>query len=130
MDELWRTLRDPKVTITIVLGLIVLAGLELLLVGYRGVAAEVIAPAQTPYMVSGSLLGIALVGTGLRLLAIHVDRVEAATERRQLAAIQREALRLLAAQQRSELTAVSRRPTQERAPGRQRAARRRPAAPS
>ena len=100
MDELWRVLRDPKVTITIVLGLVVLAGVELLLVGYRGVAAEVIAPAQTPYVVSGSLLGLALIGTGLRLLSIHVDRVEAAAERRQLAAIQRETLRVLASRQR------------------------------
>ena len=74
-------------------------GLELLLVGYHGVAAEVIEPAQLPYIVSGSLTGIALIGTGLRLLSIHVDRVEAATERRQLAAVQRETLRILAASQ-------------------------------
>jgi hypothetical protein len=97
MDELWRLLRDPRVSTTVVLGAVVVAGLALIVVGYRGVAAEVYPPAQLPYVVSGSLIGIALLGTGLRLLSIHVDRVEAAAERRALAHVQREALRLLAA---------------------------------
>ena len=96
MDELWRSLRIPAVTITIVLGAVVVVGLELLGLGWRGVAAEVYAPIQLPYVVSGSMLGIALIGTGLRLLSIHIDRVEAATERRQLAAVQRQALAMLA----------------------------------
>jgi len=97
VDELWRVLRDPKVSIALVLGAVVLAGLAVVLLGYRGVAAEVYAPAQTPWLISGSLLGLALMGTGLRLLSIHVDRVEAAAERQQLAAVQREVLRTLAA---------------------------------
>lgn len=96
MDELWRMLRDPRLSTTVVLLAVVVAGFVLLLEGYRDVAAQVIAPAQTPYMISASLLGLALIGTGLRLLAIHVDRVEEATERRALAEVQREALRLLA----------------------------------
>jgi hypothetical protein len=99
VDELWRVLRDPRVSTTVVLGLVTVAGLALIGVGYRGVAAEVYAPAQLPYVVSGSLVGIAVIGTGLRLLSIHVDRVEAAVERRALAAVQRDALRLLASSQ-------------------------------
>ena len=102
MDELWRVLRSPKVSTLGVLSLVVLGGLTAILLGYQGVAAEVYPPAELPYFVSGSLIGIAMVGTGLRLLAIHVDRVEAATEREQLAAVQREALRLLAAGQRQD----------------------------
>ena len=96
MDELWRLLRSPKVSTLGVLALVVLSSFAVLLLGYQGVAAQVIPPAQTPYLISGSLLGIALLGTGLRLAAVHVDRVEAAIEREQLAAVQREALRLLA----------------------------------
>jgi hypothetical protein len=100
VDELWRVLRDPKVSILLVLCSVVVCGLVVILLGYQGIAAEVYPPAQAPWLVSGSLIGIALVGTGLRLLAIHVDRVEAATERKQLAEVQREALRILAARQR------------------------------
>jgi hypothetical protein len=96
VDELWRVLRNPKVSTLGVLGLALLSGFAVVLLGYRGVAAEVAPPAQTPYLVSGSLLGIALLGTALRLLSIHLDRVEAAAEREQLAAVQRAALRLLA----------------------------------
>jgi hypothetical protein len=97
MDELLRLLRSPKVSILAFLSVGVVAGFAVVLLGYQGVAAGVYAPAQTPYLVSGSLLGIAMIGTGLRLLAVHLDRVEAATEREQLASLQREALRLLAA---------------------------------
>lgn len=99
MDELWRLLRRPDVSTVIVLSAVVLGGLALLGLGYRGVASEVYAPAQLPYLASGSLLGVALIGTGLRLLSIHVDRVEAAAERRLLAAVQRDALLLLRSQQ-------------------------------
>lgn len=95
MDELWRVLRSPKVSTLMFLGTLVVLGLAVIFLGYRAIAAEVYAPAQTPYLVSGSLVGIALVGTGLRLLAIHVDRVEAALERRQLSALQDEALAVL-----------------------------------
>jgi hypothetical protein len=97
VTELWRLLRNPKVSTLGVLALVVLAGFAVLLLGYQGVAAQVDPPAQTPFLISGSLIGIALLGTGLRLLTVHLDRVEAATEREQLASVQREALRLLAA---------------------------------
>jgi hypothetical protein len=95
VDELWRLLRDPKVSTLAVLILTVIAGFAVILLGYQGVAADVLPPAETPYLVSGSLLGITVVGTALRLLAIHVDRVEAATELDQLASLQREVLAML-----------------------------------
>src|SRR5688500_12576398 len=95
MDELWRVLRSPKVTTVMVLAALVVVGLAVVLLGYRAIAAEIYAPAQTPYLVSASIVGIAFVGTGLRLLAIHVDRVEEAVERRQLSALQEEALAIL-----------------------------------
>jgi hypothetical protein len=40
---------------------------------------------------------VAVAGAGLALLRVHLDRTEAAQERRETAALQREVLRLLTA---------------------------------
>ena len=97
MTELWRVLRDPRVTTTLVLAAAVLAGFGLVVLGYRGAAALLLVPFQVPYLVSGGVVGLALVGAGLALLRVHLDRAEAAEERRAVAALQRDVLRLLAA---------------------------------
>jgi hypothetical protein len=96
VNELWRILRDPRVTTTLVLGAVVLAGFGLIGAGYRGAAALLLVPFQVPYLVSGAVLGLASVGGGLALLIVHLDRTEAAEERRAVAALQRDVLRLLA----------------------------------
>ena len=95
MIELWRILRDPRVSTTLVLGAVVVAGLLLLSQGWRGVAATLVVPYQVPYLVSGAIAGVACTGAGLALLRVHLDRTEAAQERRETAALQREVLRLL-----------------------------------
>jgi TRAP-type C4-dicarboxylate transport system permease small subunit len=97
VTELWATLRDPRVSTSLVFGAAVVAGLILLWQGWRGVAATLFVPFQTPYLVSGAVAGVAVAGTGLALLRVHLDRVEAAEERRRTAELQREVLRLLAA---------------------------------
>lgn len=96
MTELWRLLRDPRVSTTLVLAGVVLAGLLLLSQGWRGTAATLFVPYQVPYLVSGAITGVACAGAGLVLLKVHIDRTEAAQERRETAALQREVLRLLA----------------------------------
>ena len=96
MSELWRILRDPRVSTTLVLGAIVVGGFALLGQGYRGAAATLFVPYQVPFLVSGAIAGLALLGTGLALLSIHLERTEAAQERREVAALQRDVLRLLA----------------------------------
>ena len=96
MSEIWRILRDPRVSTTLVLAAIVLVGFALLGQGYRGAAATLFVPYQVPFIVSGVLVGLALMGTGLALLSVHLDRTEAAQERREIAALQRDVLRLLA----------------------------------
>lgn len=96
MNELWRVLRDPRVTTTLVLACVVVVGFAFLALGYRGAAALLLVPFQVPYLVSGAVVGLALVGTGLALLIVHLDRTEAAEERRAVAALQRDVLRLLA----------------------------------
>lgn len=97
MTEVWRVLRDPRVSVTLVFASVVVVGLALIGVGYRGVAALLFVPLQMPLLVSGGVLGVATVGAGLALLAVHLDRTEAAQERREVAALQRDALRLLKA---------------------------------
>jgi hypothetical protein len=97
VTELWQMLRDPRLSTSLVLGAAVIGGLLLLAQGWRGVAGTLIVPFQLPYLVSGAVAGVALVGAALGLLRVHLDRVEAAEERRRTADLQRETLRLLAA---------------------------------
>jgi len=96
VNELWRILRDPRVTTSLVLSAVVLAGFALLGAGYRGAAALLFVPFQVPFLVSGAVVGLGFVGGGLALLIVHLDRTEAAEERRAVAALQRDVLRLLA----------------------------------
>lgn len=95
MTELWRILRDPRVSTTLVLVAVTVGGLLLLTQGWRGVAGTLFVPYQVPYLVSGGVVGLALVGSGLALLRVHLDRTEAAQERQETAALQREVLRML-----------------------------------
>jgi hypothetical protein len=95
MTELWRMLRDPRLSTTLVLGAAAVTGLLLLAQGWRGVAATLVVPFQVSYLVSGVIGGVAVTGAALALLRVHLDRVEAAEERRRMAELQREALRLL-----------------------------------
>lgn len=96
MTELWRVLRDPRVSTTLGLAALVVAGLLMVSQGWRGAAATLFVPYQVPYLVSGAVAGVALAGAGLALLRVHLDRTEAAQERRETAALQREVLRMLA----------------------------------
>jgi hypothetical protein len=97
MSEIWKALRDPRVSTALVLAAVVVVGLALVGEGYRGVADTLIVPFQVPYLVSGAMAGIAVLGGGLALLNTHLGRAEAAEERRAVADLQRDVLRLLAA---------------------------------
>ena len=97
MDEIWRVLRDPRVSTTLVLAAVAAAGFGGIALGWRGTAATLFVVLQLPWVVSGGLAGIALLGAALALLMTHLDRAEAAAERSALAELQREALRALTA---------------------------------
>ena len=96
MNEIWKVLRDPRVSTTLVLAVVVVVGFGLIAQGYRGAAALTFVPFQVPFLVSGAMFGIAVIGGGLALLNVHLERTEAAEERRGVAALQRDVLRLLA----------------------------------
>jgi hypothetical protein len=95
MNELWKSLTDPRVSIVGVLVGAVTAGFGILWVGYRTIAQTALVPRQMPLLVSTGAVALALVGAALALLSTHVSRVEAAEERRQLAELHEEALELL-----------------------------------
>ena len=94
MNELWRMLRDPRVSTLMILVGVVVSGFVALWFGYREVAGLGLVPFQGPYLVSSGVIGIAMIGTALGLLTIHVNRVEEAEERQLLADLRREAVRI------------------------------------
>ena len=97
MNELWRALRDPRVSTALGLCAFVVVGLASTFVGYRAVAGESALALQMPYLISGAFFGVAAVGTGLALLVVHIDRCEAAQEWQEMAQLQRSVLKVLRA---------------------------------
>lgn len=95
VDDFWAQLSDRRFSTTLILSAVVGAGMLLLVLAHIGVQNFDFVPAQAPYVASGTLMGLALVGTGLRLLSVHLERVEAADERRHLNDVQRAALQAL-----------------------------------
>lgn len=68
----------------VVLLLLYAAGLVMIGLGYRTVARNLAAPLQMPALVSGCMVGLGLVITSLSLLIVHVGRIAAERERRQI----------------------------------------------
>ena len=77
MIELWRVLRDPRVSTALALAAIVVVGLLLLSQGWRGSAATLFVPYQVPYLVSGGITGLALVMVGLTVVSVAARRRDA-----------------------------------------------------
>jgi F0F1-type ATP synthase assembly protein I len=96
VDEIWRVLRDPRVSTTLAFAVLATGGLMLFGLSWRGVAGTLFVVLQVPWIVSGAFGGMALLGLSLAMLVVHLDRTEAAAERAALASLQRDALRLLA----------------------------------
>ena len=78
----------------VVLGGLVVAGFVMLGLGWRGAAATVYVPLQLPWVVSGSLAGLALVGMGLGAWSIHLGRREDAAHRHAVETLVRDAAEL------------------------------------
>ena len=88
------SLLDPGVRAFLVLAAFVVAGFVMLALAWRGAAATVYVPLQLPWVVSGSLAGLAVVGMGLGGWSIHVARRQDAEHRDAVEALVRDAVEL------------------------------------
>lgn len=95
VDDFWATILDPKRFTAVVMSMVVFVGAVLLILAQIGTEKFAYVPAQLPYVASGTLFGLGLIGTGLHLISVHLDRVEAAEERDHIAYVQRIALSVL-----------------------------------
>ena len=67
-----------------VAGGLIAAGVVFLFFGWKGAAATLFIPTQIAFGVSGSLTGIAVIGVGLTVLAVHTTRLHTAQRTRDL----------------------------------------------
>jgi hypothetical protein len=79
-----RRLRDPVAVLWLIGGALVVAGFGALVLGWRGAAGRLEVSLQMPYLVSGGIGGLALIGLGLALCNLASARREAARELRRL----------------------------------------------
>lgn len=97
MKGLRAALRDPYTVSVTVLVVLAAAGLAGIIIGWRGAAASLVVSVQLPYIVSGVIGGVALLGFALGLLIIQVRRRREALERAEFDRVVRAAADLLAA---------------------------------
>ena len=87
-------LRDPGVQALIVLALLAVAGFVMLGLAWRGAARTTYVPLQAPWLVSGGIAGLALVGMSLGAWSIHEGRRRDAEHRAVMEDLVREAAEL------------------------------------
>jgi hypothetical protein len=76
---------------------LIAAGFVAVALGWRGTARTLLVPLQVPYLISGALAAVALIGAGAVLLNTQWERLSDAEEGRALAAMIDEASLLLEA---------------------------------
>jgi hypothetical protein len=77
-------LTDRGVQAAVILAAVAAGGLGALAVTWSGVAATLSVWIQLPFVVSGAFGGMAVTGTALGLMAVHLERRSAASDRSQL----------------------------------------------
>ncbi|MEY2478130.1 MAG: hypothetical protein QOG87_3445 [Actinomycetota bacterium] len=90
-------LRDPFVASVGILVVLAVTGLVGVAVAWKGAAATLVVALQLPYLVSGAIGGLALLGFALGLLLVQTRRRREARERAELDRVVRAAADLLAA---------------------------------
>lgn len=87
-------LRDAGIRAIGVLVLVAIAGFVMLGVAWHGAAGTIFVPLQMPWLVSGSLLGVAVIGMALGGWSIHLGRRQDATHRDAAETLVRDAIAL------------------------------------
>lgn len=88
--------RSPHTATFIGVGL-VLAGFVMIGLGWRGGAATLFVPTQVAYGVSGGMVGLGLVGTGLAVLAVQATRLGTAKRSQDLQRLVADTVEIFAA---------------------------------
>ena len=86
--------RDPSAQSVIVLVLLALIGFAMLALAWRGGARTVYVPLQMPWLVSGGLAGLGLLGMALGAVSIHLSRRDDAAHRAEIEGLVRDAAEL------------------------------------
>jgi hypothetical protein len=87
-------LRDPGIQVVLVLLGIALAGVAMLVLGWRGAARTIYVPFQVPWIVSSSLAGLGVIGFALGAWSIHLGRRQDAANRALVEQLTRDAAEL------------------------------------
>jgi hypothetical protein len=87
-------LRDPGAQAMVVLALLAAAGFAMLVLAWRGAARTIYVPLQVPWLVSGGVAGLALIGMALGAWSIHEGRRRDAEHRAVMEDLVREAAEL------------------------------------
>lgn len=88
--------RSPHAA-TVIAAALILGGFVLVGLGWRGGAATLFVPTQIAYGVSGGLIGLALIGTGLGVLLVQTSRLSTARRSRELQHLVRDTVEVFAA---------------------------------
>ena len=88
------SLRDPGVQAIVVLALLAVAGFVMLALAWRGAARTTYVPLQSPWVLSGGVAGLALLGMALGAWSIHEGRRQDAEHRADMEDLVREAAEL------------------------------------
>ena len=96
-----RRMSDPFVSGIVVAVGLVLAGFVTIVLGWRGLAYTAFVPEQVAWIASGALAAVAMIGVGLAVLSVQIDRRDEARRRALLgSAIDDAAAALIAARSR------------------------------
>lgn len=77
-------LRDRGVRALLVLAAVTATGFVVMAIAWKGAAATPYVPLQVPWLVSGGLVGLALIGTSVTAAAIFLARRADALHRREM----------------------------------------------
>ena len=77
----FRALRDPAMRAILVLVALAAIGYTMMWLGWRGAARTIFVPLQSPWVMSGGLGGLAVLGMALGAWSVHVGRRQDAQNR-------------------------------------------------